>query len=517
LIFLVVLVPSAQFAWRNRDMPRFAALSDDGFFFLAAKSVAANHYRIESLPEQPFQTKYPPLYPLYLSVVWRLNPHFPDNLRMASFLIWLLIPILMALAWTYYRRNGFSEGRSWLMLALLGINPYLVLFGSIMFADVFFTCWVLAALLCVSKEGTRSAIMGGVLAGMAYLARTAGIALLVSVPAYLLWKRQFRRAAGFAAAMLPAVICWMLWTHAHRYSGADVTLIYQTDYSRYEFMNVGLDNLGLVLWKNFVQLIYGAGALILPDLSERGAVRVLTEVLGVGALLGTVRLARRGVALDYALLALVSASILLVWHFPPTARFLLHLCPLLLAGLIAEIEHMGALLAAAFRGRNAGERLLAGVLATGMVVVFGGVLTVQTYATFSYMNELGQGIAAKLQEQRAAYAWIATNLPPSATVLSYDDPLLYLYTGRRGSSLSLLPRWWYSHDHKAIVDAYRHIVEYCRTRGIQYVYSRDDDGNREIEPGDQREIRCVVRANPGLQPIFQAGNGTVYAIKPRKW
>ncbi len=61
LLFFVLLLPSAQFAWRNRDMPKFGLLLDDGTVYSAAKSlVAGEGYRIPSLPAKPFETKYPP-------------------------------------------------------------------------------------------------------------------------------------------------------------------------------------------------------------------------------------------------------------------------------------------------------------------------------------------------------------------------------------------------------------------------------------------------------------------------
>jgi hypothetical protein len=64
LIFLLLLLPSAHFVWKNRQMPQFAYLHDDGVLFVSAKSVAADSYRIASLPEAPYQTKFPPLFPV---------------------------------------------------------------------------------------------------------------------------------------------------------------------------------------------------------------------------------------------------------------------------------------------------------------------------------------------------------------------------------------------------------------------------------------------------------------------
>ena len=43
--------------------------------------------------------------------------------------------------------------RVYVLGALLAINPYLILFGVTPFAEVFFTCFVLVALVLAEKEG----------------------------------------------------------------------------------------------------------------------------------------------------------------------------------------------------------------------------------------------------------------------------------------------------------------------------------------------------------------------------
>src|SRR6266478_6637848 len=114
-VFLIVLIPSAQFVWKNRKMPQFAYLHDDGVLFVSAKSMAANGYRISSLPENPLQTKFPPLYPLYLSIIWRSNPHFPDNLVLATWLSWMVFVAFVGFVWRYTRREALGEIRMWVL------------------------------------------------------------------------------------------------------------------------------------------------------------------------------------------------------------------------------------------------------------------------------------------------------------------------------------------------------------------------------------------------------------------
>src|SRR5579864_5640866 len=514
-VFLLLLIPSAQFAWRNRDMPGFTHLHDDGLFFISAQSLATGGgYRIPSLPENPAQTKFPPLYPLYLSVVWRMNPAFPANLVLGSVGCWMALAACLALTWRLYRSDGASEKRTWVLVALLGLSPYMILFGSMMFSEIFFTCFVLATFLLARREGMRAIVAAGVMAGLAYLARTAGIALLISVPAWLVWRRERGRAGIFALTMLPFVAGWMLWSHANRLPGADPTLTYYTDYLGYQFANVGFDNLAVVLWKNADQILYGMGSLVLPKVFDALPVKILTQVIAVAMLAGVVRMVRRGVAVDYALFAAVSTGILLVWHYPATERFVLPLFPLLIAGFLTEMEHLATMLRSGLRHRDFGQRAVAAVFGAGVAAVLIGALALQGYMSFVYLKASADQQRAGLADRRAAYQWMSANLPASAAVLSYDDSLLYLYSGHRGNYKPLMPRWWYAEDHASMVNAYRNLAAYCASRGLTYVYFTSEDLSRETGDEDRLAVERIIRADPALVPIFTAGIGTVYRVRP---
>ena len=494
-------------------MPEFGSLHDDGLFFVSAQSLAAGHYRIPSLPENPAQTKFPPLYPLYLSMIWRVNPMFPANLALGSVGCWVALAACLALAWRLYRSDGSTETRTWALVALLGLSPYMMLFGSTMFSEVFFTCFVLATFLLSRREGTRAIVAAGLVAGCAYLARTAGIALLISVPAWLLWKREPRRAGIFALTMLPFVAGWMLWSHAYRVPGADPTLTYYTDYLGYQFANVGFDNIAVVLWKNADQILYGMGSLVLPKVFDALPVKILTQVLAVAMLAGVVRIVRRGVAVDYAIFGAVSVGILLVWHYPATERFVLPLYPLLIAGFVTEIEHLAKMLRSGLRHKDTGQRVVAAGFGAVVAVELIGALALQCYMSFVYLRASADQQRAKLADRRAAYQWMSANLPASAAVLSYDDSLLYLYSGHRGNYKPLMPRWWYAEDHTSMVNAYRNLAAYCASRGLTYVYFTSEDLSRETGDEDRQAVGRIIRSDPALVPIFSAGIGTVYRVR----
>jgi hypothetical protein len=515
LIFLVLLLPSVGFLGRNRDMPEFGYLHDDGVEYLTARSLAqGNGYRIQSLPENPAETKYPPLHPLYLSIIWKLNPNFPDNLRLASLFCWAALVLLLGLSWAIYQRLGAPEWKIYVLGGLLAINPYLILFGVTPFSEVLFTCFVLMTLLLAEGNGIRWMILAGIAATAAYLTRTAGIALLIAIPAWLLWKRRRGDALGFILTMLPGIAAWSIWSRSVMDKSADRTVIYYVDYLRYQFINVGLDNLAVVVWKNFDQALYGIGSLILPKVVDTSLVKILTEALAVAAISGVVRLVREGKMVSYALFGLVSVVILILWHFPPTERFVLPLLPLVVAGLVRELEQLAANIRAGFRHKDRSQRVAAGLFGSAMGALLGAAVVLQCFVTFSFLDQSAQQKRAKLQDLKQAYTWISANLPPDARILSYDDPLMFLYTGHKGNYLPLLPRLWYAEDHDQMVAAYRDLPAYCRSRGLEYAYFTTDDPGREVNDEDQRKIGDAVKANRELVPLFQAGIGTLYRVSP---
>ena len=96
-MFALLLVPSGWNAWTHRDMPQLGKLHDDSLYVIAGRSIAQGlGSKIPSLPGEPAQTKYPPLLPALVSLVWLAHPD-PFTIRPAlTGLAWFSMPLLLA-------------------------------------------------------------------------------------------------------------------------------------------------------------------------------------------------------------------------------------------------------------------------------------------------------------------------------------------------------------------------------------------------------------------------------------
>lgn len=522
LVLILLLVPSAAFLHRNSDLPQFGDIHDDSIYYVSAKSLASGSYRIESLPTQPYQTKYPPLYPLLLSIAWRVNPQFPANLPIAAWISWLALPLMLGLLMMLYPRMGFDGWRKWLLLAMLSLNSYIIAFSAKLLSELWFTALLAGVFLLVDRAAEADsraswAVAAGALGGLAYLVRSAGIVLLVSGVLYLWMRHQRAKAIVFGAAMFPFVAGWMLWARLHQLHTDDAALVYYTDYFRYEVYNVSFKTLHLFLWKNLDGLVSGLGYIILPNVTSSLFMKILAEVIGVAMISGTVRMVRRGVvthglAVHYAIFALGSAFLLVIWHFPPNERFVLPLVPLAFAGLLTEMEHFVGMARAGMRHRDVSQRIAAAVMVALAALVFAGAFALQTYVAGVFLDETQREQRLRNIDHRGAYAWMRANLPPDAALVAYNDPVLYLYSGHRSISRPLPPYIWYTEDHARAIEMYRDVASYAREHGAAYIYYTTADLRRDMGDQEAAPIEDAVRHNPSLTEIYQRGIGTVYRV-----
>ena len=516
-ILILLCLPSLLFVWHNRDVPHFGILQDDGVYLIDAKALAQdNSYRILSLPAQPFDTRYPPLYPLYLSLAWRMIPAFPANLSAAIMLSWLAFPAVLMLAYFWCQRHGFPIPITWIVVGLFALSPYVLFFVSNLGSEMLFMVFLLGAILVAERQGTgarlegwRGPLLAGAIAGAGYLTRTSGIALLPAAIAYYTWEKQPRSALWFTLGMLPAIAGWTLWSRLHAAPGHDVVTLCYTNYLGYYFMNVGWDNIGQILWRNASALLESTGSLIFPQSMEEGLLaKLILWPLGVAMILGCIRMVRQGFGRLYALFGGISLAMLLVWHYQANQRFMLPLAPLLLAGFCFQMGYLADWLREAIAHRSRARRLAAYSFVSCLVTVLTGGLVLQISMDAAVVPNLLRNDRANTMAYRSLYGWIANHLPADAHILWQDDTAMYLETGRHTASFVVPPREFEATGGDAGEAArYRRIAEYARRQHLDYVLLA------KIGLRHNNEVLRDAAANPKLEAIHEEAGGILYHVR----
>lgn len=512
-ILIVLCLPSLLFVWHNRDVPHFGILQDDGVYLIDAQALAQGAgYRILSLPSQPFDTRYPPLYPLYLSLAWQMIPAFPANLSMAIMLSWLCFPLVLMLAYFWCRRHAFPVPITWLVTGSFALNPYVLFFVSNLGSEMSFMVFLLGAILVAERPdqgGWRGPLLAGAIAGAGYLTRTSGIALLPAAIAYYVWKKQPRRALWFTLGMLPAIMGWTLWSRLHSAPGRDVVTLCYTNYLGYYRMNVGWDNIVHILWHNLNALLEAMGSLVFPQAMQEGLLaKLILWPLAVAMILGCIRMVRRGFGRFYAFFGGVSLAMLLIWHYQPNQRFVLPLAPLLLAGFCFEMVYLAEWFRKAATPQSSARRLAAYSFAGCLVIVLTGGLVLQISMDVGVVPNLFRNDRANTRAYRSLYGWIANHLPADANILWQDDTALYLSTGRHSVSFVVPPREFEASGGDAGEAArYRRIAEYARQQHMDYVLLA------KVGLRHNDEVLRDAAANPDLEPIHEEPGGILYRVR----
>lgn len=519
ILLLLLLIPSLVTVWQQSDLPRFGDFHDDSVYFVTAKSLASgNGYRIESLPGEPNQTKYPPLYPLLLSIAWRIDPQFPHNLPIAAWISWLALPAVLFQLPGLFQRLGFSTGRTWMLLVLFAVNPYVALFSSQLLSEMLFLALILAAILLMerSKDAGAPAYIAaaaGVAGGLATLTRSAGVALLIAGVAYLWTRKERRGAVLFGGAMIPFVAGWMLWSRLNHVITDDPSLIYYTDYFRNQLGTLSLRDLPLYLWKNLDSLLWGLGGLLVPKVTGSWLLKIVAQVMAVAMIAGVVRMVRRGYGALYALFAAFGSVLLLVCSFPSNERLVLPWFPLALAGLLTEMEHFLAMSRAALRHEDASQRVAASGLigAAALVSIF--ALALQLYVGQVAMASDAQQHRIRRATRDAAYNWARLNLPADTSALSTEDVLFYLHTGRHSMRAILPTQLWYREDRAGIVGWFTDLQPFAREHGLSYFEFAGADPSQGVDEDAAASIEAKIRQHPELDPLYKTQVAALYKFR----
>ena len=519
MFLAIALLPSAWLAWRFRAMPQLGAYHDDAIYLVSAKALASHGgYRILSLPEKPFQTKYPPVFPLLLSMIWRLDARFPENLPKVTALCWSLLPLYVFLVFRVLRRWSLSRMEAAGICALTALSPHVVLSGLMTMSELAFGVLLMTTLLLLErsmiKAGVAIAALAGLAGGLAFLTRTQAIALLMSAAAVLLWRRRWLQAAVFSLVFGVFAAGWFLWTHAHAYTGADPVTLYYVDYARYYLASVHWIDIPLFVQTNLDSMATATARLLFATWELDVPSRMFAWVVAIAAASGIRRMVARSGQAHFAMFSLASFLMFVPWNWPPNERYLLPLLPAIAAGFYRELRHFFELCRMNLAG-SLPHRVFASAL-----IVLGAVVC----AAIPYRNIRGvlldlpdvlENYRGIFQARQPAYSWIRENAPADARVLTYDDPLMYLYTGRSGYQMPM-PHWITYAGTPDRSDAYfKTSPDFMQEHRLSYALVTVGDFRRDLQEDGRRAMIAALRDQRLFDQEFTSAGAGVFKLKPR--
>ncbi len=385
---------------------------DDGLYAGLATALATGlGYVHPSLPGTPAAVHYPPLYPVVLAPFFGVLS--VNGAALAAKLLNALLGAAASglIAWhaTKIRLLGPSAPR-WLAPLIVGAAavaiPVLAT-QTVLFAEPLFAV-LLAGVIVLADRADRPWTLG-IVAALALLTRSIGIAGAAGVAAFLLAHRAPRRV--MLAVLVPVVVAglaWAVWVKTHEH-GIDPELA--LGYGNY---SAHLSQAGLsAIAVNVPDLSRPLEAITLGWIPVRWLFEVLaTMALAVG-LYGIALLARRsaiGLSLIFYLL------ILAVWPHPPD-RFLWAVLPWLgLAWAAGGLE---------LWGRWPRARLPLALLVT---LIVGGYLY---YEVRGFAGRWWDAQARNISANFAELLPVVKNLPVSGVIATDDEPLVWLYSRRQ--------------------------------------------------------------------------------------
>jgi hypothetical protein len=408
---------------------------DEGVYVVLAKALASRAgYVHESLPGSPPETKYPPVLPLLLAVVWGLFSDFPQNLIILRTVILISSGLFLYIAFMYLR-NEFKFGGLEVTGALLmvALHPVYVNFSSLIASEVPFALFSLASLYCYSlftSSGRLAYFVHALaLAIIAAFTRTLGFVLLIALAVHLIGNRRFR--LGIVASFFTVFggLLWGVWSKRGRLAYVDYPsqiAINYLDYFGYLNQTDWIYQLHIMLPVNFSALIKYWTSFVFPwegyVLGMPAVIVLATYFYGRGQL-------RQGAVHDiYFLLTIV---VIMCWPWPISDRFLLTVSPFIISFAFIGIRHLMHLSLGHLMAAEKVTRLYEVCI---FLVAVSATAYNLNYARYERENQ--RNLAPVYREFSDTLSWIQNNIPRSALLVGDSDSAYHLFTGLKAYRLS---------------------------------------------------------------------------------
>ena len=102
--------------------------------------------------------------------------------------------------------------------------------------------------------------------------------------------------------------------------------------------------------------------------------------------------------------------------------------------------------------------------------------------------------------------------PADANVYAYQDPVLYLYTGRKACSLPIPPKFYYHRDDQGIEKLMASMADFARDYRLDYLLLTPDDYYRDLHAGGTRGLDQAMQSG-AFQKLYGSSRAAVYRLK----
>ena len=418
--------PLPVVGWLSLSTGDFGVFHDDGIYAVTARSLAVTgEYRITSLPGEPYQRKYPIVFPALLAAIWRIAGDFPANIVWLKALSLLAGAVFLSLTFGLLRNVGASAWTAAVITGVCAVYPPTGTLVDYVMSELAYGAISIGALWLLERAVRENPSLGmgfaaGWVAGLAYQTRTVGLALVLAMIIVMVWRRRWRSLAGGMVGVGLAVGVCRLWQGPA--SKVPITYEYYVDYGNW-FLHIVRD-LGwryavVVPLKNLIIWTLSTVRTVLPgmyDLSRSApmqfAVVVAAVLIWSTLISGWIRRRREA----WAIYLLLYLAITLMWPFPPDWRFHIPVLPLILLGMWEG-----------FQSVRPSSRMIR------VTATIAGVIVVVSAVAGGYVRLTNAHVKPSLHR----YEWIRSNTAPGDVIACVLDPNCYLYTGRKAVSIAI--------------------------------------------------------------------------------
>jgi hypothetical protein len=332
---------------------------------------------------------------------------------------WLrCLPLLATVGWLFLTRKlllrmGASPNGAMLLIGLTAASPLVVFLATNLMPATLFALLATACLLVLLDDRDTHAAAAGVLAGLATLAQTEGVALIAACILTLAIRRRFRSGLIFTAIAVAVTAPWFGWSLAHAPNPVSSAAYGVSSYASLNIFTSLAANEKLVVFSRNLIGVFGAPWILLTGFNNLIALVVTFLAFAVALFV------RRQLVPD--LFAGFYCLLLLFLVNPPSAtpRLLAAILPLLL-WIVWRVFQLIPL-----REAVAGAALVAALLP-----LWADAIRIPATRTAGFFEPSGI-VNDNWKEMQKLFAAIRSASPSDSVLLANLDATFYLYTGRK--------------------------------------------------------------------------------------